>query len=198
MHGQRKQWRVFVMGWVMMAAMAVLLPVAAAQAPAKPMSDESIRQAIVKRFSASKIGANGFQVEVKGGVATLRGEAEVAQHKGVATRLAKLGGAREVDNQITISAAGKQRLRETLQKRKAGARTAKPQAAAGEIEAPARTDQLAKTTSAVPAASSSQESPEGAMPNAETDATSGGLPRFAVKPKPEAKRGEARSERRRY
>ena len=44
-----------------------------------------------------------FTVSVKDGVATLEGKTNVIQHKGVATRLAKTGGAIAVRNQIQIS-----------------------------------------------------------------------------------------------
>lgn len=75
------------------------------------LSDEALQRAINTRFAASKIAVNGFTVSVSGGRATLRGTAGVAQHKGVATRLAKAAGAREVVNQIVVSDKGRDRLR---------------------------------------------------------------------------------------
>lgn len=77
--------------------------------PAPALGDEALQRAIARRFAASKIGQNGFAVTVRGGVATLTGTAQVPQHKGVATRLAKAAGAREVVNQIEISPASKPR-----------------------------------------------------------------------------------------
>jgi hypothetical protein len=72
-----------------------------AKPAAKP--DSVIEAAIRARFERSRIGANKFQVRVQNGVATLTGKTDVVQHKGVATRLAKLGGAVQVRNQITVS-----------------------------------------------------------------------------------------------
>ncbi len=178
-------------------AMAVLpMNITAAQAmKAGQMSDESIRLAISKRFAASKISTNGFQVDVKNGIATLRGQTSVPQHKGVATRLAKLAGAREVDNQITISEAGKQRMRETRQQKKPAG---KP------TQAPTKSSS-AKTTVG-PGADQEKELPAEAPLQSEDGqevrASAGGkapatLPRFTVT-KPPAGRGETRSERRRY
>ena len=65
--------------------------------------DEVLAQAIRERLAASKIPTDNFQVRVKGGVAILQGRTDVMQHKGVATRLAKLAGAQSVDNQIKLS-----------------------------------------------------------------------------------------------
>ncbi|MDQ1470261.1 MAG: hypothetical protein QOJ99_1741 [Bryobacterales bacterium] len=48
-------------------------------------------------------GKEHFTVSVQGGVATLEGKTNVIQHKGVATRIAKLGGAVAVENHIQIS-----------------------------------------------------------------------------------------------
>jgi hypothetical protein len=188
-----------------------ILVVSAAQAPpAKAMSDDSIRQAILKRFAASKIGANGFQVEVKNGIATLRGQAGVAQHKGVATRLAKLAGAREVDNQITISPAAKQRMQEAFQKRRSTPSAAKtstgrrqspppassptpPRASHSALDTPDTPDSSLRGAARTPEASTAPATEVNPEPAEDPRA-----PKFAVKPKAEAKRGEARSERRRY
>lgn len=183
---------------LLLAALTLVTPwQAVAQSPsARTMSDDSIRQAIVKRFAASKIGANGFQVEVKNGIAILRGQAGVAQHKGVATRLAKLAGAREVDNQIAISPAAKQRMQDALKQKKPAASKAKPPTVRQESTVAVPPPSSGKPTAATAAPAST---PVAAAPEAEpeTDADTR-APRLAVKPKPEAKRGEARSERRRY
>jgi hypothetical protein len=53
---------------------------------------------------------------VQGGVATLEGRTDVIQHKGVATRLAKTGGAVAVNNHIQISDAARQRAVGNLEK----------------------------------------------------------------------------------
>lgn len=67
------------------------------------MSDRELESAIRARFARSKISADKFQVRVQGGVATIEGNAQVIQHKGTATRLARLAGAKEVVNRIAIS-----------------------------------------------------------------------------------------------
>jgi osmotically-inducible protein OsmY len=69
--------------------------------------DADIERDIRARFAKSKISSNGFEVRVRNGTATLTGRTEVIQHKGVATRLAKSGGASKVDNRIEISAAAR-------------------------------------------------------------------------------------------
>jgi hypothetical protein len=98
------------------AALLFGLPAHAASKPAPPQSDAEIERNIRGRFAKSKIAANGFQVTVRNGVATLAGKTEVIQHKGVATRLAKAGGARAVNNKIEISEAARQKAAETLSK----------------------------------------------------------------------------------
>lgn len=87
---------------------------AAAAAPAIP--DARIEKDIRARFARSKINADGFTVHVQGGVATLEGHTEVVQHKGVATRLAKSGGAVAVNNHIQPSAAARQKASAGLSK----------------------------------------------------------------------------------
>jgi hypothetical protein len=83
--------------------------------PAAPVrSDAEIEKDIRNRFSKSKIGAEKYQVHVQGGVATIEGKTDVIQHKGVATRLARLGGATGVKNQIQISEAAKQKAAQNL------------------------------------------------------------------------------------
>src|ERR1017187_147818 len=72
-------------------------PVRAAH-PTAP--DAEVEKAIRARFAASKISTHKFQVHVQGGVATIEGQTDVLQHKGVATRLAKSAGAIKVVNQI--------------------------------------------------------------------------------------------------
>lgn len=83
-------------------------------APAAPvhrgLSDAQIERNIRARFARSKmtlVGKEKFTVSVKDGVATLDGKTGVIQHKGVATRLAKLGGALAVQNHIEVSEEAK-------------------------------------------------------------------------------------------
>jgi len=90
-------------------------PVKAAARPAmKP--DATIEAVIRAKFAKSKINVEKFQVHVQGGVATIEGHTNVVQHKGVATRLAKTGGAVAVNNHIQISDAAKQKAADNLEK----------------------------------------------------------------------------------
>ncbi|MCW5982237.1 MAG: BON domain-containing protein [Bryobacteraceae bacterium] len=81
--------------------------------PAKPaqpaLSDAELETAIRERLAKSKIGANGFQVRVRNGVAILEGRTDVAQHKGTATRLARNAGVRRVDNRIQVSESARRK-----------------------------------------------------------------------------------------
>jgi hypothetical protein len=78
------------------------------------IADEQLASVIRARFSASKISANGFEVEVDGGVARIRGSTGVIQHKATATRLAKLAGAKAVDNRIVITEEARRKAAERL------------------------------------------------------------------------------------
>jgi len=78
-------------------------------------SDVEIEKNIRARFAKSKINEEKFQVHVQGGVATLEGKTEVVQHKGVATRLAKSGGAASVVNHIQISEAAREKAAKNLE-----------------------------------------------------------------------------------
>ena len=78
-------------------------------------SDAEIEKNIRARLAKSKISSDKFQVHVQGGVATLEGNTEVLQHKGVATRLAKAGGAVAVINKIQISQAAREKAAQNLQ-----------------------------------------------------------------------------------
>ena len=94
---------------------AALKPVT--QQPAKPATaDVRLEAAIRAKFARSKIDADKFQVHVQGGVATIEGRTDVMQHKGVATRLAKTGGAVAVNNHIQISDAAKEKAAANLEK----------------------------------------------------------------------------------
>lgn len=79
------------------------------QARPAGLNDSAIEKEIKRRFARSKIAANNFQVKVQGGVATLDGTANIIQHKGIATRIPRNAGAREVVNRIRVSEAAKQK-----------------------------------------------------------------------------------------
>jgi hypothetical protein len=71
--------------------------------PATNTPDGIIEHRIQAKFAKSKINAEHFTVSVHAGVATIDGKTNVIQHKGVATRLAKTGGAIVVRNRIQVS-----------------------------------------------------------------------------------------------
>jgi len=81
---------------------AASVPKPVTAVPSK-MPDAQIERAIRAKFAKSKINAEHFTVSVQNGVATIDGKSNVIQHKGVATRLAKTGGALAVQNHIVIS-----------------------------------------------------------------------------------------------
>ena len=95
--------------------------------------DADIERDIRSRFAKSKISTNKFEVRVRNGTATLTGRTDVIQHKGVATRLAKAGGATKVDNRIEISAAARSKASSQLSKVRQTPR-AEPKAAATPTE----------------------------------------------------------------
>ena len=78
---------------------------ASAAAPAAKLSDAALERSIQARFQRSKIRVEGFTVHVEGGVATIKGKTSVIQRKGTATRLARLAGARAVENRIVVDEA---------------------------------------------------------------------------------------------
>jgi osmotically-inducible protein OsmY len=72
------------------------------------LPDATIERNIRAKLAKSKMSATEhFTVTVHNGVAVLEGKTNVIQHKGVATRLAKSGGAIAVQNQIEVSDAAK-------------------------------------------------------------------------------------------
>ncbi len=83
---------------------------------ATTLSDAEIEKDIRARLARSKIAADRFEVHVQGGVATLTGETDVIQHKGVATRMANSAGATRVVNNIRISEAARAKALENLTK----------------------------------------------------------------------------------
>jgi hypothetical protein len=89
-----------------------------AKAAARPAtkSDAALEAVIRAKFAKSKINVEKFQVHVQGGVATIEGHTGVIQHKGVATRLARTGGAVAVNNHIQISDAAREKAAGNLEK----------------------------------------------------------------------------------
>jgi osmotically-inducible protein OsmY len=79
-------------------------------------TDVQIEKAIRERFADSKIAEDKFEVHVQGGRATLTGNTNVLQHKGVATRLARAQGATEVINNIEPSEDARQKASANLTK----------------------------------------------------------------------------------
>ena len=107
--------RIFLaLGWIFAAMLPAAAPPRAKTAPAA--SDTVIEQNIRARFEKSKISEDKFTVRVQGGVAIVEGTTSIIQRKGVATRLAKAGGATSVDNRIRIAddarATAAEKLRE--------------------------------------------------------------------------------------
>ncbi|MCP5114925.1 MAG: BON domain-containing protein [bacterium] len=102
-------------GLLLLMAGALALGQTPASAPvSSPASatlppDAQLEQAIRARFAKSKISKNKFDIRVFNGVAILGGRADIVQHKGVATRLARLAGANRVDNRIVISERARSR-----------------------------------------------------------------------------------------
>ena len=76
-------------------------------AQARVLPDPQIERAIRAKFAKSKINSEHFTVTVQNGVAKIEGKTNVIQHKGVATRLAKSGGAVAVKNNIQVSEEAK-------------------------------------------------------------------------------------------
>jgi BON domain len=84
-------------------------PVIKPVAGASKVPDALIERTIRAKFGKSKINVEHFTVSVQNGVATIEGKTNVIQHKGVATRLAKTGGATAVQNHIQISEAAREK-----------------------------------------------------------------------------------------
>lgn len=99
-----------------MAAWAVPPQTAKPAAGSSVKSDASIEADIRARFQRSKIRTDNFTVKVQGGIATIEGKTKVIQRKGVATRLAKLGGARAVNNKIEVDEAAREQAANNLEK----------------------------------------------------------------------------------
>jgi hypothetical protein len=117
--------------------------------------DNAIQSAIQAKFAKSKIAEDHFKVTVKGGVAYLEGKTDIPQRKGVATRLAKTGGAKGVVNNIQVGEAARKKLAERLQK----ARDAKPKAVKAPPPAVASKPATPAATSATPVAAAATPEP---------------------------------------
>ncbi len=102
----------------------VTKPVAAKPVVTQPVvakvPDAQIERTIRAKFGKSKINVEHFTVSVKDGIATIDGKTNVIQHKGVATRLAKTGGAVAVQNHIQVSDAAKAKAAGRLAKYRTG------------------------------------------------------------------------------
>jgi hypothetical protein len=113
---------------VLAAAMAGLSHAAVVAKPnaAKPntvtakLPDAQIERNIRAKFTKSKINAEHFTVSVQNGIATIAGKTDVIQHKGVATRLAKTGGALAVRNNIQVSDEARAKAAAKLAKNRGG------------------------------------------------------------------------------
>jgi hypothetical protein len=84
------------------------------------LPDGQVERSIRLKFAKSKINADHFTVTVQNGVATIEGKTSVIQHKGVATRLAKTGGAMAVQNHIVISEAARAKAAARLEQYRSG------------------------------------------------------------------------------
>ncbi len=98
---------------VCIAATALTVFAAASKAPVE-RSDSEITRVFKEKLAKSKLAVNGFAISVKNGVATLTGRTDIVQHKGTATRMAKSAGAREVRNQIEVSATARRKAADQL------------------------------------------------------------------------------------
>jgi hypothetical protein len=92
----------------------------ASKSAAQKVPDAQIERDIRAKFGKSKINAEHFTVSVQNGVAIIEGKTNVVQHKGVATRLAKTGGAIAVQNHIQVSEAAKAKAAAKLAKYRTG------------------------------------------------------------------------------
>ena len=81
---------------------------------ASAQTDAALEKSIRARFAESKIASDKFEVHVQGGRATLTGNTDVLQHKGVATRLARAEGAADVVNNIEPSDQARQKAAANL------------------------------------------------------------------------------------
>lgn len=83
-------------------------------APAPKLTDPQINQVLKAKLAKSKMARNGFTFNVSNGTATIEGKANIIQHKGAMTRMAKTAGASRVVNNIQISEEAKAKARDKL------------------------------------------------------------------------------------
>jgi len=125
-------------------------PVASAASPvAANRTDSQIESDFRMRLNRSKLSGEGIQIHVKSAVATLTGKTGVIQHKGSATRMAKSAGARQVINQIEISAAARQAAAEKLSASVQHGVSASPRTSAPVSHPPAGTQSASQAPTAV-------------------------------------------------
>lgn len=108
---------------VLSVAMAGMSQAASAIKPnagVAKLPDAQIERNIRAKFARSKINAEHFTVSVQNGIATIEGKTNVIQHKGVATRLARSGGALAVQNKIQISEEARAKAAARLAKGRGG------------------------------------------------------------------------------
>lgn len=105
---------------VAMAGMSHAASVVKPNAVTAKAPDAQIERTIRAKFGKSKINADHFTVSVQNGIATIEGKTGVIQHKGVATRLAKTGGALAVQNHIQISEEARAKAAAKLAKSRGG------------------------------------------------------------------------------
>jgi osmotically-inducible protein OsmY len=108
---------------VAIAGLSQAAPVAKPNAVAAKLPDAQIERNIRAKFLKSKINADHFTVTVQNGIATIEGKTNVIQHKGVATRLARTGGAQAVQNRIQISEEARAKAAAKLAKARSGGDT---------------------------------------------------------------------------
>lgn len=83
--------------------------------PPKPShTDAEIERTLRAKLTKSKMAGKGFTVQVSAGTVTIEGKADVMQHKGAMTRMAKSSGGTRVINNIRISDEAKAKARERL------------------------------------------------------------------------------------
>lgn len=95
---------------------AAVKPAASVRSTAPLANDAQLEKAIRDRFNKSKIRDDNFTISVRQGVVTLGGKTDVIQRKGTATRLARLAGAKAVNNLIEVSEAARERAANNLEK----------------------------------------------------------------------------------
>jgi hypothetical protein len=103
-----------------MAGLSQAALVAKPNAVITKLPDAQIERIIRAKFTKSKINAEHFTVSVQNGVATISGKTNVIQHKGVATRLARTGGATIVQNNIQVSEEARAKAAAKLAKYREG------------------------------------------------------------------------------